>query len=261
MSVPVPAVERRGPHPVVLREVTVARTTRLTPRMQRVTLTGEQLAGFTSEAADDHVALFFLRDDQQVPVSTEPGRRPIWQERPPTRDYTPRRFDAERLELDIDFVLHGAGVASTWAESAEPGTRIALGGPRTSVVATGFEHYLLVGDESALPAVARRVEELPAGAHATVVVEVPDATEEQPLANPNGATIDVRWVHRGAAAPGDPTLLGAAVAGTALPETSLFAVVAAETDVVRALRHHLLAERGLEPATTRTGGYWKRSAR
>jgi NADPH-dependent ferric siderophore reductase len=257
MTSTTPSVRKLGPHPVVLRELSVVRTALVTPRMMRVTLGGEQLDRFESPAPDDHVVLFFLREDQQVPVSEDPKRRPIWDERPPTRDYTPRRFDAAAGELDVDFVLHGEGVASPWAESAVPGTRIAIGGPRGSVVAEGFDHYLLLGDESSLPAIARRVEELPASASAQVFVEVRDGDDEQDLSS--AATVEVRWLHRGEREPGTTDLLLEAVRSSTLPDAPLYASVAGETDVVRGLRHHLLGERGLTPAHTRFSGYWKRS--
>lgn len=252
-----PTVRKIPPRPVVLRELTVVRTALVTSRMLRVTLGGDQLDGFDSPAPDDHVALFFLADGQEVPTAA-PGQRPIWSEKPPKRDYTPRRYDAARRELDIDIALHGAGIASDWAQRAEPGTRIAIGGPRGSIVAEGFAHYLLVGDESSLAAMARRVEELPAGASAQVVVEVQDADDEQELTS--AGTVSVRWVHRGDREPGATTLLLDAVRATELPAGPLYACVAGETDIVRGLRQHLLGERGLNAAHTRFSGYWKRDA-
>lgn len=97
------------------------------------------------------------------------------------RDYTPRRFDLKTGELDIDFVLHGDGPASTWAAQAQPGQTLHIGGPRGSMVVPDmFDSYLLIGDETALLAIARRLEELSANCRATVVVEVENAAEEQP---------------------------------------------------------------------------------
>ena len=79
------------------------------------------------------------------------------------RDYTPRRYDLDTLELDIDFVLHGDGPASTWAEQAKPGQFLHIGGPRGSMIVPDiFDSYLLIGDETALPAIARRLEGLAA---------------------------------------------------------------------------------------------------
>jgi len=255
-----PTVRKLGPRPIVLRELRVVRRFALTPRMIRVTLGGGPLDGFTTYAPDDHVVLFFLRDGQAVPTNGEDGRRPIWTERPPTRDYTVRRFDDAAGELDIDFVLHGAGVASTWAESVQVGARIAASDPRTSLVADGFEHLLLIGDESALPTIARRVEELGSNTTAQVFVEVAGPHEEQPLADRAG--IDVTWLHRGDRAPGTTPLLLDAVRTADLASNrgaaTVYACVAGETDVVRSLRHHLLAERGFTPAHTRFSGYWKR---
>src|SRR6266568_4230449 len=74
---------------------------------------------------------------------------------PVMRDYTPRRFDAVQRELDIEFALHGDGPAATWAAQAAPGQRVMIGGPRGSfIVPTDFDWHLLIGDETALPAVA-----------------------------------------------------------------------------------------------------------
>lgn len=99
---------------------------------------------------------------------------------PAMRDYTPRRYDLDTLELDIDFVLHGDGPASTWAEQAKPGQFLHIGGPRGSMIVPDmFDSYLLIGDETALPAIARRLEGLPANRRALVIVEVENGKEQQ----------------------------------------------------------------------------------
>jgi NADPH-dependent ferric siderophore reductase len=253
-----PAVHKLGPHPVVLRELHVLRATSIAPRMRRITLGGDQLAGFSSPAPDDHVVLFFVDDDQPVPTSDDPARRPIWDVRPPTRDYTPRRVDLAAGELDIDFVLHGHGIASDWAAAATGGERIVVGGPRGSLVTEGFAHYLLVGDESASPAIARRLEELPAGTSAHAVLEVAGPEDELDLTSE--AAIEVTWVHRGEAEPGTTDLLVNAVRSLTLPDSPTFTYLAGETDAVRRLRAHVLGERGMNKAWLRASGYWKRDA-
>jgi NADPH-dependent ferric siderophore reductase len=114
--------------------------------MLRLTLAGAELTGFTSLSPDDHV---------KVVVPAEAGST----ER---RDYTPRRFDAQTHELAIDFALHDGGPVTTWARHARPGDPAEIGGPRGSMrVPHDFDWWLLIGDETALPAIGRRIEELP----------------------------------------------------------------------------------------------------
>ena len=122
-------------------------------------------AGFVSAAPDDHVKLFFLPDGEKKPTLPSMGSRglefPDGLPRPAHRDYTPRRYEGAAGELDIDLVVHGDGPASTWASRAAPGAYIGVAGPRGSfVVPDTFDWYLLAGDETALPAIGRRLREL-----------------------------------------------------------------------------------------------------
>ena len=246
-------------HPVVLRTLEVLRVDRLTPHMQRVTLGGDELRGFLSAAPDNHVKLFFPNADGELVTPTlgpngpeyPPGREPS-----PMRDYTPRRHDVARNELTIDFVLHGDGPASNWAAQAAPGQRIGAGGPRGSFVVAGdFDHYVLVGDETALPAVGRWLEEMPACAHADVLMEIPEASDRQPLAS--AASITVQWLHREGKAAGRSVLLEQAL--RALPSTpgDTFYWIAAESRRARTMRLFLDNERGVPKEWIRATGYWK----
>ena len=236
-------------HEAKRRELKVAQVAAITPKMIRVTLTGDDLKGFTSLGYDDHVKLFF----------PEPGQAPSPENPPPMRDYTPRRYDAAANTLDIDFVLHGDGPASGWASQVRIGQTLNIGGPRGSMVVSGdFDWYLLVGDETALPAIGRRLEELPASAHAIVIVEVADAAEEQKLNS--RAKAEVIWLHRDGAEPGSTKLLQEAVAGTPFPTGEAYAFVAGESEMAKAVRQHLVAERGFNKQWIKAAGYWKRGA-
>lgn len=197
-------VGRRVRHEVKLRMLQVIRANPITPSMIRVTLSGDELPGFTTAAHDDHVKLFFpaAGSNQLVlprlgpdgPVFTEGAQRPA------ARDYTPRRYDPIANELDIDFVLHGDGPASSWAADAQPGQFLGVGGPRGSyVLSDEFDWYLLLGDETAIPAIDRRLRELPARSHAIVIVEVADSAGEHRFESM--ARVETMWLHRGAAAP------------------------------------------------------------
>lgn len=249
---------QRMRHEARSRVLTVSRVTRLTPHMTRITLTGP-LEGFVSAAADDHVKLFF-----PLPGGTEPvfpngppgspqaanGPAPIM------RDYTPRRYDPVSGELDIEFVLHEEGPATAWASQAKPGDLLGIGGPRGSFVLRGeFDWYLLIADESGLPALARRLEELPSSAQALVVAEVADASEELPLSS--AAALKVTWVHRSQPA-GDAAALLNAVSSLRIPPGVGYSWIACESNVARALRQHLVNERGLDKQWVKAAGYWKR---
>src|SRR5690606_23462359 len=143
----------------------VIAVTRISPLMRRITLGGPELEGFLSPGYADHIkVLLFPEGQEPVKPQLHPEGLvfPDEVKRPAARDYTPRRFDAETLQLDIDFVMHGEGPASSWAARAEVGDRLLIGGPRgTLLVPSTFDWYLLVGDETALPAIGRRIGELP----------------------------------------------------------------------------------------------------
>ncbi|WP_027483216.1 siderophore-interacting protein [Deinococcus pimensis] len=254
-------VTRSGPHPVKLRLLEVKRTADLTPHLRRITLGGDALDGFTSLGADDHVKVFFPAPGERQPILPTLGPNgPVLPEGvtpPARRDYTPRAYRPERSELDLDFVLHGDGPGSTWAAQARPGDLVGVGGPRSStVVRYDFDWYLLLGDESALPAIARRLEELPAGVPVTVLLEVNDAHDELPLTS--AATVDVRWLHRAPHEPGTTTLLHDALTNLPLPSGDGFVWGGTESNVAHTLREHLEG-RSLAPHSfIRVTGYWKR---
>jgi NADPH-dependent ferric siderophore reductase len=151
------------------------------------------------------------------------------------RDYTPRRYDEASGELDIDFVLHGEGPAATWAAQAEPGQFLHIAGPRGSMVVPDmFDSYLLIGDETAIPSIARRLESLPANRAALVVVEVANQQEQQTFES--AAQVDVIWIVRS-----EQSLVDV-VRRLEMPEGKLYAWVATESGLSRKVRRVLLDE-------------------
>jgi NADPH-dependent ferric siderophore reductase len=241
----------RVSHEIKRRKLEVLRVTDLTPRMRRVTLHGPELTGFISLGTDDHVKLLFATTPEEqaaldnfMPGTNGDGPKPAM------RDYTPRRYDAVSGELDIDFVLHGDGPAATWAAQAAVGQYLYIAGPRGSMIVPDmFDSYLLIGDETALPAIARRLEELPASRRALVVVEIEDAAERQALASQ--AQVEMIWVLRG-----EQNLLDVTRQLT-LPEGSLYAWVATESALSRKVRRVLLDEFKLDEAAVKAAGYWR----
>ncbi|WP_150583117.1 siderophore-interacting protein, partial [Pseudomonas fluorescens] len=172
--------------------------------------------------------------------------------KPAMRDYTPRRYDLATLELDIDFVLHGDGPASTWAEQATPGQFLHIGGPRGSMIVPDiFDSYLLIGDETALPAIARRLEGLAGNRRALVIIEVENGKEQQVLNS--AAEIDVIWVLR----EGGKDHLLTTVRQVQIPTGNLYAWVATESKVSRQIRRVLLDEHGLDEQFVKAAGYWR----
>jgi len=171
----IPTIERIR-HELKIRDVEVAHIEHLSPGFASITFKGEALADLNSLSFDDHVKFMFNgADGQQV-----------------RRDYTPRRFDNGAREVVLEFALHGHGGAADWARNATVGQSAIIGGPRGSMVLPlAMDWHLLIGDASALPAVTRRLEELPQDARAQVVLLV-DAADRREFAT--RANIDLHWV-------------------------------------------------------------------
>lgn len=257
---PAHLLPQRVRHANPVRRVQVLRVGRPTPGVVSVTLGGEALRGFVSAGFDDHLKLMLPpAPGRPLVLPTLQDGRASWPaglseaDRPVMRDYTPLHFDAQALELDLEFALHGEGPAATWAAQARPGDEVGLGGPRGSMVLpAGHDAYVLAGDESALPAIARRLAELPAGARATVLIEVAAAEEQRVLAS--AAQVHLRWLVRGESAPGQRLLQ--AVREMAWPEGTVFAWAAGEALTMAELRAHWLGL-GQSAALMRVSAYWR----
>lgn len=257
----IPNTPSRAPqrvrHNARSRLLQVIRITDLSPTLRRITVGGAELSGFVSASPDDHVKLFFFPAGTP-PVKPEMGPQgPIWPAgRPPMRDYTPRRYDERAQELDLEFVMHGEGPAALWAAAAKPGSPLLIGGPRGStIVPPRADGYLLIADESGLPAAARWLESLPALVPATVLIEVADAASEIPLQTQ--AALSLTWVHRGVHAAGEFPLLLKALQRMRRPPGDFFAWVACESGQSRALRRFLEEQWQLDGDSLKSAGYWK----
>lgn len=232
---------RRVRHELVGRELTVAAIERLTPRMQRIHFESPELDGFTSLGADDHVALFFPASGEDDEIK---------------RHYTPRSFEASARRLAIDFASHEAGPASEWAANARVGDTLSLGGPKSSlVVSDDFDWYLLIGDETALPALGRWVEGLRRGVPVLTVATVFDEGERQHFETP--AAWRPTWSLRGNPSPEDGERTSALVRDLELPRGTGFVWIAGEASWVRSVRGAVLG-RGQPASFVRAASYWKR---
>lgn len=235
--------------------------------MVRVILGGDDLEGFGVEMPTQHIKVAFPLPGELEPHVPQPSPDgsppPPDQPRPLIRTYTPRHYDPETRELTVDFVIHGEGPASDWAERARPGDRLAVAGPGGRFQ-LGLEpaHYVVAGDESALPAIGTLLEALPRSAAADVLVEVVDEGDHLELGTAGDGAVDlaasaqVTWLHRGPHETAGRLLEQALRAADLGREDRVW--VACEALVVRDIRRHLLEERGLDRGVILTRGYWRR---
>ncbi|MFF6778157.1 siderophore-interacting protein [Streptomyces sp. NPDC012637] len=240
-------------------EAQVVRTERITPHMVRLVLGGPGLDAFEiGEHTDHYVKLLFAPEGVSYPEPFDMERiraefpREQW---PTTRTYTVRAWDPVHRELTVDFVVHGdEGLAGPWAARARAGDTIRFLGPGGGYAPDeAADWHLLVGDESALPAIATALERLPAGTKVHAFLEVADAAEQQKFATAAG--VDVTWLHRGARPVGEALL--EAVRGLDFPAGDVHAFVHGEAGFVKELRRHLRLDREVPRERLSISGYWR----
>lgn len=239
----------------------VVTTDWLTPTLVRVVLGGEGLVGFTvPDATDTYVNVAIPPagapyDGVFSPADVRDSHpKEAW---PARRRYTVRGWDAATGLLTLDFVVHGLGAGGPWAAEAKQGDVLVFEGP-----GSGFhpdpsaDWHLLVGDESALPAIAVALEAIPAGSRAVVRLVCDGPDYEVPLACPG--ELDLVWLHR-TGAPADVDLLADSVADLEFPAGRVHAFVHGEADEIRAIRRHLITDRGVPRADMSCSPYWRRT--
>ncbi|MGK5742219.1 siderophore-interacting protein [Micromonospora sp. URMC 103] len=240
--------------------VRVLRTERPTPHLIRLVLGGEELAGLPlGEFTDHYIKVIFPQPGvvYPTPLDMDVVRREMpraqW---PRLRTYTVRAWDPRARELTVDVVHHGdEGLAGPWAAALRPGDPVSFVGPGGGYAPSPeADWHLLVGDESALPAIAAALERLPHGVPARVLVETSGPAEEQPLAS-RGA-VELTWVHRGRRPVGEA--LVEAVRALDFPAGSVHAFVHGEATFVKDLRRLLRIERGVPRELLSISGYWRR---
>jgi NADPH-dependent ferric siderophore reductase len=232
---------------------------RLTPHLIRVVVGGEDLEGFGAGAFTDHYVKL------QIPPPGAPYSAPFDAEEvkgrlpreqwPRTRTYTVQHWDEEHNRLTIDFVHHGhEGVAGPWAAAARPGDGLQLTGPGGAYTPDpDADWHLMVGDEAVLPAISASLARVPEGVPVHALVEVDGAGDEVALETPGD--LRLTWLHRRT---GADDVLVEAVRALEFPTGTVHAFVHGEAAAVRAVRRHLLVERGIPREALSVSGYWKR---
>lgn len=282
----------------------VSAITELTPSFRRFTLASDELAHFGDPGFDQRIKVVFPTPTVSIdamPVDDDwytSWRRLSEPERPPFRTYTTRYVRAEAREVDIDMVAHDVlGPASAWIARAEVGDELLVYAPTTAHEGVSYgidfvpparsERILLAGDETAAPAIAVILEQLPEDARGVVVLELPDAADAAYLPQHPGFEFFVaarsdgeRHAHlvsavEDAAARLVPEGRGAEVeeididtdilwevprtakGGAALKSAPLYSWLAGEAGAIKALRRHLVAEHGVDRRAVAFMGYWR----
>lgn len=232
------------------RLLTVTHVSRLTPSMQRVVMTGDELDDFPEISPGAYVKLMFDFDNQ--PAVAVPDTLNDVQ----LRTYTVRRFERESLTLTLDMALHGhsseSGPASHWAEQAQPGDQILVGGPGTTKgIADPDSFIIMAGDITALPAISSHLELLPDSATGKVVISIPHKDDRQTLMKPDG--IEIIW-HAEA---DTVSTLSDTVGQIILPDSPVCAWAACEFSDMRQLRKLFRQQWNLAHESIYISSYWR----
>jgi NADPH-dependent ferric siderophore reductase len=244
-----------------MRVLTVVRSTRLTPNMQRITFGGDSLADFPEGRESSYFKLQFIAPPQKKGITLKRRiklllKRILGRKEWVARSYTVRHFDAAKRELDVDFVLHEhGGPASNWARAAAPGDQIvAVGHGPNKLVDMGSDWFLFVGDMSALPAIGANIEKLPRDARGHAFIEIIDEADRQKLDSPAG--LEIQWLVNPDHERSRELLLDK-VRGLQWQSGRIGAWVAGELGAIRAVRDYLKRERGVERAHMYASSYWQ----
>lgn len=288
-----------------LYDVSLRRRIALGPSLCRFVFTGPELGQMRTLAPDQRIKMLFPAPDGSAPSLPQQGdwhaalRALDPSRRPPMRTYTIRALRAAEAEVDVDFVLHGeTGPASAWATHARPGDRLQLVAPNAAFPGdpggyewqppTAVRHVLLIGDETALPAIAGIIESLAERQDAPTVqayLEVPTQLDALPLRC--GAQTRLHWLPRDVSgARHGQRMIEAARELAILPssaprehgrapltqvdidrtlpwvlaspvDTAFYAWVAGESAAVMAIRRHFIGELGLDRRASSFMGYWR----
>ncbi|AKK10930.1 siderophore-interacting protein [Corynebacterium uterequi] len=234
---------------------TVTSRAEIAPNMVRLGLNVPTLIGADLAFTDHYIKLLFVPENASYswPFTLAEVRdnypREEW---PIRRTYTLRRADPTTGDVEVDFVIHGEeGVAGPWARTAKPGDLIAFAGPGGAWAPGDYPHFVLVGDETASPAIAAALERLPVGATADVFVEVESADHHIPMPE----TAEITWVYREGATPG--TMLARAVRAAGVPEVRTGWFVHGVAEMIKDLRRFLFVEEKVARSDVSISGYWR----
>ncbi|WP_127792629.1 siderophore-interacting protein [Agromyces sp. LHK192] len=247
---------------LVTAEVVEAR--RISPNFVRVTIEGDELAAWRDLGFDqwfrlavptnDHNRFDNLSDTFNTAAYLKYLTLPK-ATRPVIRNYTVREFRREQRRMDIDFVVHGDhGIAGPWAQRFPVGDTVGLIDQGCGFTPKGADTTVLVGDETALPAVVGILRDLPREASGHAIIELADLADRQDVAAPDG--FSVHWLER---AKGQTPAEAALARLRDLPafEGSVEAFAGGESKLATGARRHLVGDRGVAKQAVSFCGYWR----
>lgn len=250
--------ESRPARPQVVLQVLARRE--VSAHLVSLTLGGPGFADFVDKPVTDrYVKLLFAKPELglEPPYDMEALRERLAPEDMPVRrTYTVRRVNPQEQSIDIEFVVHGdEGIAGPWARNAQTGDTLCFVGPAGIYAPDpSFDRHLLVGDETAIPAIGAALESMDDSFVATVLLEVAGPEDEIEL--PHAKGVDVRWVHRGEAFSLESTILEREVRALPWPEGRVQIFAHGEREVMKNLRRYFHNERGVERRDMSLSAYW-----
>ena len=248
--------------PVFFREMKLVSSERISPHMQRLRFRADNIARFAVGGL--HVRLLIPpRERKPVwPVIGSDGllNWPQGEDALTVRVYTIRAIDVERGLIDIDFVLHPdlATPAALFAQTAQPGDVIGMIGPGGDHIPEA-ETLMLVGDDTALPAISRILDSLPANRRAEVLLEVDSPEDVLAFDFPN---VSIRWLFRAGRPAGTTALLSGAlrkIDPSTLPE-DIYVWAGCEFSDFKEIRKIVRKEWGVPKERQLVVAYWRRGA-
>ncbi len=229
--------------------LSVVRSARISPNMQRITLHGEGLNNFPAECEGSYIKLLFSqRGSTDLSTLTS-------SERPVMRTYTISRFDRSAQTINVDFVRHETcdlqcGFAGRWAVNAKAGDTINVAGPgNSSYLNTDADWYFMVADMTSLPALSAKLRTLDARSKGYAVIKIIEQADIQHIAIPSN--MQVIWTTD------DNSLLSHV---TSLPwlDGDISVWVACEFDMMRAMRNYFRSDKNVPKDNIYISSYWKK---
>lgn len=238
-----------------MQQVTVKAVEQVTPRVRRIVFGGDTLADFTVPNPGAHIKLIFGTKPNE-PID-DPRKL-----RSQMRTYTPRHFNPGTKELTVEFVLHGEGLASTWAAQAKVGDNLTVAGPGGGMdIPATLKNIVMLVDESAIPAAGMVLEALPAGCNPIVICEVEDNREQRSLSS--SLKVNSTWLFRQGQTASPGALLENYLPNVVAEVKDLddvFWWVACESNAMGRMRSQLLKQHGVHKKQLVSRGYWKAGA-
>lgn len=225
----------------------------LTPTVMRVVAepTGTDRAE-SQGLVGEYVRLVTGKNGEVLPKPDQTTEKTRWNQPTTSTKYTVRSYHEETGALEINIVLHEQGAGTTWARTAQVGDLVHFMGPKSGyTISDDYDFYLLAGDETGLPGMARWLESMPYDARGVAFIKVPGPDSQQHIDAPEN--FEVVWVESD-----QPGALVEAVQSYALPQGAIFTWFAGESGSVHPLRVWARRELGVPKGHGYAKGYWKK---